>query len=329
MTPEIEFLAGLAEQGDDACVGAEDFDGLSEASLRNWQSLGFVAQDAASHPTPGCPHCGEGIPCSLGGRILCNTCFSTVDPNHQLLWRFNTAAFLRWLAEEAHIRGDVRRIDSALWQLGSWAGLEEGIECFFSTNGPLTKVGHARLSAYRRTLVFSGRSLRTDIDPSGVLRLTLLDVLRDDGRIAVTPLKGIFRPSGKVRFNAATGVVWLGDRYLGEVPHGCKEFYLLCRLAADLDQFVSYHDLKRDVLSHSGSSDTTDEATFCQKLKSRIKAKWVPRIDELIVTTNKADGYRLRSYISSGSPYGERMAWSSLPSMPDRGTRGSAAQRPR
>jgi hypothetical protein len=68
-------------------------------------------------------------------------------------------------------------------------------------------------------------------------------------------------------------------------------------LAADPDQFVSYHDLKRDVLSHSGSTDTTDEATFCQKLKSRIKAKWVPRIDDLLATTNKGDGYRLRGHV--------------------------------
>jgi hypothetical protein len=50
------------------------------------------------------------------------------------------------------------------------------------------------------------------------------------------------------------------------------------------------------VLRRAGSTDTTEEATFCQGLKSRIKKKWVPRIDELIATTNKGDGYRLRGY---------------------------------
>src|SRR5436190_1163694 len=44
----------------------------------------------------------------------------------------------------------------------------------------------------------------------------------------------------------------------------------------------------------SGRTDTTEEATFCQKLKSRIKERSVPRIDELLVTSNKGDGYRMK-----------------------------------
>ena len=67
-------------------------------------------------------------------------------------------------------------------------------------------------------------------------------------------------------------------------------------LAADLDHFVPYADLKAAVLRQSGSRDTTDEATFCQGLKSRIKKKWLPKIDVIVATTNKADGYRLRGY---------------------------------
>jgi len=54
--------------------------------------------------------------------------------------------------------------------------------------------------------------------------------------------------------------------------------------------------MKRFVLAQAGSADTTEEATFCQALKSRIKKKWIPQIDLLVTTTNKADGYRLRGY---------------------------------
>lgn len=86
-----------------------------------------------------------------------------------------------------------------------------------------------------------------------------------------------------------------GETWLGEVPVGTKEYHFVARLAADLDHFVPYADLKRDVLRLAGSRDETEEVTFCQKLKSRVKARYVPRIDGLIVTTNKADGYRLRA----------------------------------
>ena len=50
------------------------------------------------------------------------------------------------------------------------------------------------------------------------------------------------------------------------------------------------------MLHATGSTDETEEATFCQGLKTRIKKKWVPGIDLLLTTTNKADGYRLRGF---------------------------------
>ena len=58
---------------------------------------------------------------------------------------------------------------------------------------------------------------------------------------------------------------------------------------------MPYRDLKRAVLARTGGRSETDEATFCQKLKSRIKEKYVHGIDRLVVTTNKGDGYRLRA----------------------------------
>jgi hypothetical protein len=86
---------------------------------------------------------------------------------------------------------------------------------------------------------------------------------------------------------------------LGEVPRHSREFFFLACLAGQLDAFVSYSDIKRYVQQHAESSETTEEATFCQRLKHRTK-RWVPTIDELLVTTNKGDGYRLRSHLAGG-----------------------------
>ena len=63
------------------------------------------------------------------------------------------------------------------------------------------------------------------------------------------------------------------------------------------DHCLGMHPLKHAVLQTSGSTDETEEATFCQGLKSRIKKKWIARIDDFIATTNKGDGYRLRARV--------------------------------
>jgi hypothetical protein len=46
------------------------------------------------------------------------------------------------------------------------------------------------------------------------------------------------------------------------------------------------------VLWRTGGRDTTDEHTFCQRLKHRLRQR-VPALGRLIGTTNKGDGYRL------------------------------------
>ena len=94
-------------------------------------------------------------------------------------------------------------------------------------------------------------------------------------------MKDFLRGCGTVRFDQASGVLWPG--------YTC--------LAGQLDRYESYANLKHSVPAHSGGTDTTDGASFCQKLKRRIKPRWVPKIDWLIATTNKGDGYRLRGYV--------------------------------
>ena len=155
--------------------------------------------------------------------------------------------------------------------------------------------GQAWLGAYRDVLVFYGLTR-----PASAERLrrsaSLLEVLRLEGMLTVTELGRILRARGNVRFEGHSGALWVGDAWLGDVPPGSKEYYFLRCLAGQLDRFVPYADIKRDVLGQTGGSDETEEATFCQGLKSRIKKKWVPAIDLLVATTNKGDGYRLRGY---------------------------------
>ena len=117
-----------------------------------------------------------------------------------------------------------------------------------------------------------------------------------DGSLSVAEPGQLLRGRGNVRFDAHSGALWVGGACLGEVPLGSREYHFLACLARWIDRFVAYADIQRDVLRDAGGADATEEATFCQGLKSRIKRRWVPAIDLLVATTNKADGYRLREY---------------------------------
>jgi hypothetical protein len=144
-------------------------------------------------------------------------------------------------------------------------------------------------------LVFHGTERPTGRWPT----VSLLTVLDTTDGLSVRYVGPLTRAGGAVRFEAHSGALWAGDERLGEVPVGSREYHFLACLAARLDRFVPYSDIKRDVLARSGAMDATEEATFCQGLKSRIKKRYVPRIDLLVATTNKADGYRLRGWMEA------------------------------
>lgn len=296
MFASLQFVLGLLDREDPARAAPEDFDGRHGDALRAWQAAGFLDRQAGMNPVPSCPYCGEGAPYRVGGRYLCSRCHSEVPPRHLLLWQLDREAFLSWLAREMRLRGDVRRIDEHLWQLGTFIAAGEAVECFYSRRGRPSEPGEARLAAYRSVLILFGESPPPASERRGFRCVSLLELLRLDNCPAVTDVRPLLRARGDVRFEAHSGAVFVGDAWLGEIPVGSKEYCLLRRLAFDLDRFVAYSDLKRDILRQTGSRDETEEATFCQGLKSRIKKKWVPRIDLLIATTNKADGYRLRAY---------------------------------
>jgi hypothetical protein len=298
MPSDLEFLLGLLDRSFPASAAVEDFDGPHGEMLRLWQRLGFLVSEGQRHPTPSCPHCGDGVPYPLGDRVLCPRCRSTVDPRHLLLWPFDLGAFLAWLAKSLAFDGSVQKLDDALWQMGSFSLGGVPTECFFLRSGSISERGRQRLLAYRNALVLRPLPSSVTIEGFAGPSLSLLEVLRQEqGSLHVTDLAHLLRPGGRVRFDPVSGCLWAGDRFLGEVPVGCKEYYLLSCLAQQLDRYVPYADLKSYVLRQTGSRDTTDEATFCQKLKGRIKQRWVPEIDRLIAASGKGEGYRLRGQV--------------------------------
>jgi hypothetical protein len=302
MTASVEFVLGLLDQHNPACAAWEDFESEHGQLLRQWQRRGFIVKEPEQNPVPSCPYCREGVPYRISERYLCPECQSVVDVQHLLLWRFDHEAFLRWLASALKLTGGIRPVDATLWQLGSLGQGDLTYECFFR-RGQLSDHARTRLLAFRNAVLLQGLPGAKTVEGFHGPCLSLVEVIQHDRRSTrVTDLALLLRSNGAVRFHEQSGALFAGDRFLGEVPIDTKEYYLVARLWQECDRFVAYGDLKHFVLRQTGSSDTTDEATFCHKLKGRIKDRgWVPKIDSLIATTNKGDGYRLRGYVESDS----------------------------
>jgi hypothetical protein len=297
MWHNLEFVLGLLDRHDPAYAGAEDFESDNGLALRLCQRVGFLRTEPELNPVASCPHCREGVPWQLRGRYVCGTCHSTVDRRHLLLWRFDLEALLVWLARALELHGEVRQIDERLWQLGSVTLCGLPCECFIRRSGPLSPHGRQRLLSYRNAVLLQALPGGAPVEGFRGPCLSLLELLRQEQySLGVTDLARLLWSRGNVRFDDGSGVLWVGDAWVGEVPFGSKEYHFLVCLAQNKDRFVTYGDIKHYVLQHAGSKDATEEATFCQKLKSRIR-KWVPHIDVLIATTNKADGYRLRGHV--------------------------------
>ncbi len=300
MRASHEFLLGLLDRDEAACVAREDIGGPHGPALRLWQEAGLMDRAPGSHAAAGCPWCNEGEAYPLGERLLCRSCRSVIDPCELHVWRLHLPALLGWVAGQWGLRGGVRRIDARLWQLGT-LDLDPGqsaSECFYRRSGPLLVEAERRLAAYQRVIVLHGSPLPDFSAGPGQRCLFLPSLLAPRPPLALIRPEGPLRQHGPVRFDREAGILWAGDERLGEVPVGSKEWAFLDCLAGLRGRFVSYADIKRDVLHRTGSRDSTEEATFCHRLKSRIKRNgWVPKIDLLLATTNKAVGYRLRGEI--------------------------------
>ena len=103
----------------------------------------------------------------------------------------------------------------------------------------------------------------------------------------------ILRGGGEVRFDPLRGRLDVAGVWQGEVPVASREHAFLACLARRQGQYVAYIDIKREVRRCAGGRDSRDDASFCHRLKSRIKKKYIPHIDLLLSTSNRADGYLL------------------------------------
>lgn len=293
MRASLEFFVGLLER-DNAGVAWGDFTGLHGEALRLLQRMGFVASEPGMNPVPSCPYCLDGSPYRLEDRYLCNGCYSSVELHHLQLWPVRLDSFLVWLATQLGLQGQLRSIDGQLWELGSCTVNTVHYEVFFRRQAALTEAEKGRLAVFRSTLLLYGVSRSPESDEASQV-LSILDVLDLGTALTVADLTGLLHSGANVRFDPATGVLRLGGTPVGDVPFGSKECFFLACLAEKLDTFVPYSDIKTFVQRNTGSEQDADDATFCQKLKNRIKSRWIPGIDRLIVTTNKANGYRLRA----------------------------------
>jgi len=296
---DVEFLVGLLNHDDPAYVAAEDFDDTHGAALRHWQKIGFVSREPSPNPIPSCPHCEEGVPYAINGRFFCPFCHCPVDARDLLVWRLDVEAFLRWVVQQLGLRGGLRRAGDDLWQLGAGAVEGELFECFFCRSGNISESGSARIAAHRNVLVFVCATAVPAVPGIPARLISLVDLLDMEDRLTVRNLVLLLKPRGRVRFEVHSGALWVGDSWFGDVPVVTKEFFFLDMLAKNLDHFVAYPDLKRYVIRQTGSRDMMEEATFCHNLKNRIKKKWIKKIDLLVATTNKAEGYRLRGRLES------------------------------
>lgn len=289
----IEFLLRLLEHHPAAYVDFDDLRGPYSALLSACQAAGFLSLVPRSHPRPSCPSCGEGVPYRLGERHLCDRCHAEVDPRHLHCWPLDLRVFLVWLAAQLHLRGEVRSVDGRLWQLGAHEDDSGACECFFSLGGPVSAAARERLLAHRNAVVLYGarRPAGADTLPAGTV--SLLEVIGLGDSLVATHWSG--RGNGAVRFDAASGRLEVGGASLGEVPPGTREHALLACLARRQGRFVAYAAIKREVLRATGGRDTRDAASFCHRLKSRLKKRHVSGVDALVQTNSRADGYCLRS----------------------------------
>jgi hypothetical protein len=82
-------------------------------------------------------------------------CGSALDNRVLLAWPVKREVVLATLAARLGLHGDVRMVDSSLWELGTGKAGGSAVACFFHPVGPLLPAAHAVIAAYRRVLILS------------------------------------------------------------------------------------------------------------------------------------------------------------------------------
>ncbi len=297
MRRSLEVVLGLLDTEVPALLSAEDFAGPMAPSLDLFERMGFLPAEPGMNPVPSCQHCLAGTPYRLAGRHHCNCCGEEVSLVALQIRRLEPEPLLGCLARVWGLCGGVVRLADGLWRLGS---LEEGAqatECFYLRGENLPDASRRRLLAYRSVIVLHGKPRRPEIEGYAGRYLALVDVLCvEEYRLVATSLLTSERRGGVIRFDRRTGALYAGDELLGRIPPGSREFHLIAMLADYPGEVVPYAELKRHVGAATGSRDETEEATFCHKLKSRIKhAHGITIIDRLIRTDRRGGGYLLEA----------------------------------
>lgn len=305
----LEAVLRRLHASDPAYAAREDLAGPHGAAFRLFRDLGFLAAEPVMNPVPSCPHCLEGSPYRIGERFLCPACGSGVDPDELRLWPFRLEQFLAWLAGAWNLRGGVEPIAAELWRLGTLSDRGAATECFYLRGRELPGGARARLLAYRSALVVHGASAAPRIDGFEGETVALIERLdATEERLTDLPLVLVPPRGGIVRLDADSGTLRAGDTVLGYVPPGSREFHFLDRLCRQPGVLVPYAELKHHVARMTGSRDATDEATFCQKLKWRLRTvHGIAAVDRILQTDRRLGGYRLSPEAAldgNGSPVG-------------------------
>lgn len=294
MHRSLESVLAILHTDEPVQVSREDFDGPHGLVWRHMQAMGFVATEGVPNPVPTCPECLEGSPYFVSERYLCPVCREDVDEVDLLVWRFDRMGLLRWLADEWSLRGGIERIADELWRLGTLTVDGHPTECFYVRGGEIPDPARGRLLVFRNALVMHGSLTPPSIPGFEGRILALAEAMEATPQaLTVRPLQSTSRPEG-LSLNPESGEFRLGTTLLGHVPPGSREFHFLEHLIDRPSVLIPYADLKHQVARLSGSRDETDEATYCQKLKWRLKnVHGIAAIDRLVVTDRKLGGYRL------------------------------------
>jgi len=297
MHPSLDFLFRLLDGSYPAVVSAEELDGPHEKALYVCQRMGFLATEPSMNAVPSCPACVAGTPYRQGDRYICNRCRSPVDVRQLQLWRFDLPSLLRWFSGEQHLQGDIERIDDGLWRLGTLDAGGGIRECFYVRGAGCSDRARERLAAFQRVVLLHGKREPPRIEAVPARSLLFADTVTIRGeRLDARPLPAFFerQRTAAVRFHPATGQLSLGDALLGRIAAGTREFAFLERLSDAQGEVIAYGELKRAVCRATGSIDSRDEATFCHRLKSRLKKNHgITAIDRLIEADRAQGGYRL------------------------------------
>jgi hypothetical protein len=289
MAVDVDYLLAHLEAKAVAWLPTSVLVGPKADTWEAVRATGLFPDEPSWHPQPVCPFCLEGVPFASGERFVCSTCLRSIDRHHLLAYSFSRERFVQWCARTWKIPGTCVALGDSLWQLGPH---ELGI-VLVRWPGQLNDAESRRLSALKQAIVLVPRDPPVEVERAGHPHRSLLDLLRPTSPLTLHPLQRSIGPT-QFEFDPTTGSLRIAEKLLGTVPVFSREAYLLDVLIQSTERFVPYDELKLRVLQHTGGTDERDDATFCHRLKHRLKQA-IPDIDRWLITSGKGLGYRMHA----------------------------------